>query len=370
MSIVAPVGFAAAQRTTLARPLPAVSWAHDRPTRTRYPMLSTAHGGAPLTAVLRARPEDFQVVERLGYGAQGQGEHVLLRIRKCGITTGRAVEILAQFAGVRPVAVGFAGMKDRHAVTEQSISVQLPGRTEPDWAALDRDDLQVLEHARHHRKLRRGALAGNAFVIVLRDVQGGRAAAEQVLERMRAQGVPNYFGAQRFGRCGGNVEQALAMFAGKRVPRRQRGILLSAARSHVFNAVLDARVRGKNWNRALAGELYCLAGSRSWFGPEPDSDALAQRLSTGDIHPSGPLWGDGPSPAAGDAGRLEAAIAEQNGALCAGLSAARMDQDRRALRMIPEELAWCWLDDHALELRFGLAAGSYATSVIREIALV
>lgn len=325
-----------------------------------------AHGGPPLTGVLRDRAEDFQVVENLGYTADGEGEHVLLHIRKCGLTTGQAADVLARHAGVKPNVVGYAGMKDRHAVTEQAISIQLPGLEAPDWAALARDDLEVLDHAPHRRKLKRGSLDGNHFVITLREIQGDRDRAEHVLNEIATAGVPNYFGEQRFGRRGDNVEQALAMFAGGRVPRKQRGILLSAARSYIFNSVLDARVQAGDWNQGIDGELYCLAGSRSWFGPEPDSEQLRQRVTEGDIHPSGPLWGEGDTPAAEEAARLENAIAGQQSELCAGLADARMDHDRRPLRLLPQGLGWSWLNEDSLELRFELPAGAYATTVLRE----
>lgn len=332
--------------------------------------LARAHGGAPLSGVLRAQPEDFQVIEQLGYGADGEGEHVLLTVRKRGLTTQQAAEALARHAGVKPLAVGYAGMKDRHAVTEQAFSVQLPGRAEPDWQALASDALRVLDHASHRRKLKRGALKGNRFVVVLRDVSGEREQAEAVLASMRRYGVPNYFGEQRFGRYGDNVQQARAMFAGKRVQRRQRGILLSAARSQIFNAVLDARVREQSWSRAIEGEVYCLDGSRSWFGPEQTSDELIARVAQGDIHPSGPLWGRGALPTESRAAELEQGVADDYSDLVAGLVDARMDQDRRALRLMPADLQWQWLADDALELRFHLPAGAYATTVLRELAVV
>ena len=330
--------------------------------------LQRAHGGAPLTGVLRVQPEDFQVIEQLGYGADGDGEHVLLTVRKRGLTTQQVAEMLARHAGVKPLAVGYAGMKDRHAVTEQAFSVQLPGRAEPDWQALAGDELQVLAHAPHRRKLKRGALRGNRFVIVLREVAGDHARAETVLEAIRTDGVPNYFGEQRFGRDGDNVEQARAMFAGRRVRRKQRGILLSAARSQIFNTLLDERVREQNWNLAIDGEVFCLAGSRSWFGPEEPSAALSTRLEQGDIHPSGPLWGRGELASAGRAAGLEQAVADRYPELVAGLVEAGMDQDRRALRLLPQDMEWRWLADDAIELRFELPAGAYATTVLRELA--
>jgi tRNA pseudouridine13 synthase len=228
----------------------------------------------------------------------------------------------------------------------------------------------VLAATRHSRKLKRGALRGNRFVLVLREVQGDRAAAEQVLQQIAARGVPNYYGEQRFGREGGNVAQARAMFAGRRVERDKRSFLLSAARSQIFNEVLATRVERGSWDTALEGEIWSLAGSRSWFGPEPFSDVLAGRLASGDIHPSGPLWGQGEPPSQGEAGALEREVAAANADLVAGLASARMDQERRPLRLMPKELKWRWLDDTALELSFELPAGAYATVVVRELASV
>lgn len=329
-----------------------------------------AHGGPPLTAQLRATPADFVVEEVLGYDADGDGEHVLLTVEKTGANTEWVARELARFAGVAPLAVGFAGMKDRHAVTRQSFSVQLGAQTEPDWAVFPHAEVRVLASARHRRKLKRGALAGNRFVLVLREVQGDRDAAERVLAAMAARGVPSYFGEQRFGRGGANVERAQAMFAGRRVDRTLRGLLLSAARAEVFNAVLAARVERAAWDVPLAGELWNLDGSRSWFGPEPWSDVLAARLAAFDIHPSGPLWGAGAHPAADAVAALEQEIAATLPELCAGLVAAGLQHERRALRLHPAALEWIWREGTALELRFTLPAGAYATVVVRELAAV
>jgi tRNA pseudouridine13 synthase len=322
----------------------------------------------PLAAQLRSTPEDFLVEEILGYEADGEGEHALLWVEKRGANTDWVARELARFAGVPPVAVGYAGLKDRHAVTRQAFSVQLAGKADPDWSAFPHADVKVLAAARHKRKLKRGALRGNRFVLVLRQVEGDRARAEEVLGRIAARGVPNYFGEQRFGRGGGNVEQARAMFAGRRVDRDKRAFLLSAARSHIFNEVLAGRVEREAWDTPLDGEIWSLAGTRSWFGPEPFDATLADRLARGDIHPSGPLWGQGETPARDAAGELENAVAAANADLAEGLAAARMDQERRALRLIPQALRWRWLDADALELAFELPAGAYATVVVRELA--
>jgi tRNA pseudouridine13 synthase len=158
------------------------------------------------------------------------------------------------------------------------------------------------------------------------------------------------------------------MFAGRRVDRDKRHFLLSAARSHIFNAVLAARVEQGCWDAPMEGEIWSLDGSRSWFGPEPFDAVLSERLAKGDIHPSGPLWGRGETPAQADAAALENAVAAANADLSEGLVAAKMDQERRALRMIPRGLHWRWLEGDALELSFELPAGAYATTVVRELA--
>jgi len=332
--------------------------------------LPCAYGTPPLGAQLRSSPEDFVVEEILGYDADGAGEHALLWVEKRGANTDWVARELAKFAGVSQVAVGYAGMKDRHAVTRQTFSVQLAGKPDPDWSTFPHADVKVLAATRHSRKLKRGALRGNRFVLVLRDAQGDREAAERVLAQIAARGVPNYYGEQRFGREGGNVEQARAMFAGRRVERDKRSFLLSAARSQIFNSVLAARVERDAWDKPLDGEIWSLAGSRSWFGPEPFTDVLAERLARADIHPSGPLWGQGEPPAQAEAGALEREIGAAYGDLAAGLAAARMDQERRPLRLMPKDLRWRWHDDGALELSFELPAGAYATVVVRELARV
>lgn len=330
--------------------------------------LPYAYGRPPLTAQLRSTPEDFQVEEILGYDADGEGEHALLWVEKRGANTDWVARELARFAEIPPLNVGYAGLKDRHAVTRQTFSVQLAGKPDPDWSAFPHAEVKVLAATRHKRKLKRGALRGNRFVLVLRQVQGDREAAEQVLRQIADRGVPNYFGEQRFGREGGNVAQARAMFGGKRVDRDKRSFLLSAARSHIFNAVLAARVERNAWDTPMEGEIWSLAGTRSWFGPEPFDAALADRLTRADIHPSGPLWGQGATPAGADAAVLENEIAAANNDLAEGLAAARMDQERRPLRLLPKDLKWRWLEDDALELAFELPAGAYATVIVRELA--
>jgi len=331
--------------------------------------LPRAHGEAVLSARIRSVPEDFRVEEVDAFEASGSGEHLLLAIEKRGMNTAFAARRIAEWAGVPESAIGYAGLKDRHAVTRQRFSVHLPKKVAPDLAALASPDLRVLDAQWHSRKLPRGALAGNRFVLLLRDVQGARATIEQRLQAIAARGVPNYFGEQRFGRGGDNVANALAMFGGRRERRDQRTLLLSAARSELFNRVLAARVSDGSWDRALEGEIWMLDGSRSVFGPEPWTDELARRLAAFDIHPTGPLWGTGALRSTDAAHVLEtAALADAESlALRAGLERAGLRQERRSLRLRPGELAREWPEPEQLRLRFTLPAGCYATTVLAEL---
>lgn len=330
--------------------------------------LPFAHGRLVLGGRIRVSAEDFRVSEILGFEPSGEGEHAFLDVEKRGLNTDRVATALARFAGVKPVAVGYAGMKDRHAVTRQFFTVQLPGRQAPDWSELGVEGAWVLEATRHHRKIRRGALRGNRFCIVARELTGEREAAAERLETVRRLGVPNYFGEQRFGRGGDNLRQAGRQFRGEagRLPRAKRGIYLSAARSHLFNAVLARRVEDGTWRRGLDGEIYRLDGSRAVFGPESPSGELDRRLAAFDIHPTGPLWGRGEVPTAGECRALESSVLEQHPVFRRGLEEYGMKQERRSLRLQARELEYRFEDDR-LELRFTLEPGAYATAVLREI---
>lgn len=326
-----------------------------------------AHAGPPLSGRLRSVPEDFVVDEDLGFVPDGAGEHVFLRVEKRGANTDWVARELARFAGVGAEAVSYAGLKDRHAVTRQTFSLHLPGKRDPEWATLAHAEFRIIEAARHGRKLKRGALNGNFFQVMLRDVAGDRGAADRLIAAIAAGGVPNYFGEQRFGRGGANVERALAMFAGRRVQRHERSLLLSAARSHLFNCVLAARVERGDWNRPLEGEVWMLAGSHSIFGPEPLTPELLERHTRGDIDPTGPLWGEGELRSGAAVAELERAIAAQHAGLASGIVANGLRQERRALALRPRDLTANWLSDNQLELRFYLGSGAYATTLLREI---
>lgn len=329
-------------------------------------------GESVLQARMRAQWEDFRVMEDLGFEPSGSGEHLLLRIEKRGANTAWVAEQLVRWAGIAPMGVSYAGLKDRHAVTEQTFSVHLAKRVAPEPLP-EHESFRVLDQAWHARKLPRGALAGNHFVLRLREVRGERAAVEDRLTQISARGVPNYFGEQRFGHDGGNVASAKAMFAGKRVDRAKRGFLISAARSSLFNSVLAERVLQGTWDRALDGEVFMLDGSHSVFGPEPLDERLQQRLIDMDIHPTGPMWGRGELRPQADVQTLENGVLADQDELKRGLEAEGLRQERRSLRLPVRQLQWQWLSDSPdsaspdLELRFFLPAGAYATVVLHAL---
>ena len=317
---------------------------------------------------LREQPEDFRVIEQLGFAPGGGGEHLWTYIRKRGANTDWVAKQLARWADVPAMAVSYAGLKDRHAVTEQWFSIHLPGRPDPDPASMVIEGVECLDTVRHNRKLKRGGLKANRFEITLRDYDGDLGALETRWAAVLANGVPNAFGEQRFGRDAGNLDQARAWFAGGRPPRdkHQRGLLLSAARSAVFNAILERRIAERTWNQGLDGDVMMLDGSHSVFEAPQIDDTLRQRLQTGDIHPTGPLWGEGEPMTTGAVRALEAAVANEHADLCSGLLAARMNQERRSLRLPVGEGSFTRTDQGPV-LGFNLPAGSYATVVVAQM---
>jgi tRNA pseudouridine13 synthase len=331
--------------------------------------LGFAWGGPPASGRLRSTPEDFLVREIPLVEPAGEGEHVWLLIRKRQENTEQVARSLARLAGVSQRDVSYAGLKDRNAVTEQWFSVYLPGGSEPEWNAIDSASVTLLRHARHNRKLRRGALRGNAFCIRVRDITGDRPELERRLSDVAAGGVPNYFGEQRFGRGGSNLRTAERLFSQSagRLPRAQRGLALSAARSCLFNQVLARRVELRSWDRPLPGEALQLEGTHSYFIAGQVDETLLGRVREGDVHPTGPLYGRGESPATGEALQVETDCLAPCEVWCRGLIDAGLKQDRRSLRLLIGSPAWSWPEPDCLELSFSLPAGAFATSVLREL---
>lgn len=331
------------------------------------PVWPYVYGGPSGQGKIRSLPEDFIVTEHLSFEPSGSGEHAFLQIEKKGENTEYVARQLSRFANVRQRDVSYAGLKDRYAVTTQWFSVWLPGKADPDWTQFESDSMKVLQAVRHARKLKRGVLSGNSFKLTIRDWQGDQEKTNRQLEQIKADGIANYFGLQRFGNEGQNVSKALAMFRGAKVGREQRSMYLSAARSYLFNQILACRVTQNNWNQPVAGDTYQFDLSHSCFQSDQPDAEIIRRLTAKEIHPTGVLWGKGNADVSADAFDIEQAVINAHNELAQGLIASAVDRDRRALRVGVQDLQWRFVNDDVLELCFTLPAGSYATSVLREI---
>ncbi len=313
---------------------------------------------------LKRNNEDFRVTELPLVLPSGEGEHIWLHVKKDGANTAYVAQCLANYAGVKEIDVGYAGLKDRYAITQQWFSIYYPKGETPDFLLLKHDEFTVLAQSRHVKKCRRGDLLGNTFDIVLRDVEGEQANIEANLMQIQQHGIPNYFGPQRFGHDGGNVEQGYLMLTRETRDRHQKkkGIYLSAVRSFVFNEILAERINNGLWGKTLEGDVL------------DDADLKKTDLNEAVLNnsgmPTGALWGRGRISTTAAAAELENAIAKQHAPLCEGMEHAGLKQERRALAAIPKEMIWQWLNHEnstQLQLTFSLSAGYYATSVLREI---
>ncbi|MBV8404809.1 MAG: tRNA pseudouridine(13) synthase TruD [Gammaproteobacteria bacterium] len=325
-----------------------------------------AHGPPPAQGLLRCEPEDFLVEEELGFVPAGRGAHLLLKVRKRNANTQWVAGELARFARCRPAEVGYAGLKDRRAIAVQWFSLPQP-RAPLDFAQLRATDFEVLEAHPHTRKLPRGALVANRFAVRIRAHGEGAGLAAQLAARLAAiaqRGVPNYFGPQRFGRGGGNLRGPSA--AAARSSRQQRSFALSAARSVIFNALLAARVSDGSWERLRAGDVANIDGSGSIFAIEHVDAALSERCARLEIHPTGPLWGQGSLGSTGEVLELEKLIAARYPDAARDCTDAGMAQERRSLRLAVQELR-CESEPQAVRVHFRLARGGFATAVLAEL---
>ncbi|WP_082638052.1 MULTISPECIES: tRNA pseudouridine(13) synthase TruD [unclassified Psychrobacter] len=348
-------------------------------------------------ATYKSHNTDFVVNELLPLDFTGEGEHLWLHIEKSGINTAYLAKLLSEWAEIPLRDVGYSGLKDRHALTTQWFSLRIPKKQLPatEFAPVDigeRESVTIIAQHWHNKKLGRGTHRANQFIITLRNIKlegSDKASVDQHLQNISASGVPNYFGPQRFGWHGNNITEALRLFARpapafkpqtkkskrKRVPREQNAMELSAARSLLFNEILAARVRAGNWNTGLAGEVFNLDGSGSIFASEEIDESLCARVASGDIHPTGVLWGVGNDKVSGTAAQLENDVIQNNPLLtqlAAGLEQRDVKAQRRALRLPIEALSWEWReeqnsDKQMLVLNFTLTTGSFATSVLASL---
>lgn len=326
-----------------------------------------AYGGPILTGELKVKPEDFIVIEKLGYQPSGDGEHVYCYVHKTGMDTQRVADCLASFAKVTRQSVHYAGLKDKQAQTEQWFSVHLPGKNTPDFTSIKNEKFKVLEQKRHLKKIKRGVLIGNNFNIRIRDIKGSLEQIDQKIKLLK-QGVPNYFGLQRFGINGQNLLKAEdLLFNNKKIKNKQlKGLLYSSVRSWLFNMQLAKRVKEQTWNNLINGDLVNLTGTNSFFVCQEVDDELKLRLKEQDIMPAGLLWGSYEQTKFED---VYQSIRHKLNDYKKWLD----ELENRGLVMMTRSLVCLTTDliykieEQDLILSFSLPKGSYATMFIREL---
>lgn len=312
---------------------------------------------------LRQTPEDFRVEELPLYLPSGEGDFLYLHVEKTGHTTAHLMRELCSQLGVRDRDVGAAGLKDRHAVTTQWLS--LPARAERGLGTFSLPGVRILEVSRHSNKLGLGHLRGNRFTVRVRGAAGQAATAGDTLAWLAARGVPNYFGPQRFGLGGLNAEEGLRVLRGEsrlRDPRVRR-FLTSSVQSAVFNAFLSLRLERGVFDRLLTGDMAKKHDTGGVFLVE-DAQAESARAERGEVSATGTLFGKKVRPLTLEAGALEDEALSLFG-LTPGAFAARRG-DRRLVRVFPSETALAPRED-GYSLTFALPRGSFATSVLREV---
>jgi tRNA pseudouridine13 synthase len=327
-------------------------------------------GPALGSARFKAAFEDFQVDEILGFEPTGEGEHCLAWIEKVDRNTNDVATEVAKKLGIRRRLVEHCGLKDRNAITRQWFSLHLPGRDCPSAEELNSNGIRVLKFTRNLRKLRRGCHYGNRFTIRLRECTFSKEEAAQRWQAIVARGVPNYFGPQRFGNDGANIELARRFMSGEVEIRDRslRGILISAARSFIFNACVAKRIELGTWDVPMDGEVFGFADKRSLVIPGNLRGDEFERVLNGTLELTAPLWGEGESLSLGQVREFEDRIAQSYPEIIAGLARFHLKKERRVIRLRPEASAIDWESDTTLVLRFDLPSGTYATTLLREFA--
>lgn len=335
---------------------------------TRFSLEFPTAWGQPVgTATLKQQPEDFQVIEVLPETPQGDGEHLWLTLEKTGQNTLWIARKLAQWAGIPQRAVSYAGLKDRHGVTRQTFSLHLMNQDAPE-SPFDLEGVIELARCRHGRKLRTGQLIGNQFRIRMRDYDGDPLAFEQRWQCLVDGGFPNYFGLQRFGHNGANLDRAERWLGGSlKLPRPQQGLHLSAMRSWLFNAQLARRVEQGNWNQLLPGDFAQFREGRGGFWCQED-DLADARVASGALSPTASLPGEARDSSVEFMARETEALAEHRD-MVEALQAKRVDRTLRKLRVFPEQAQLAWEGTDPI-MSFFLPAGSYATALLFECVTV
>lgn len=317
---------------------------------------------------LKAKPEHFQVNENLGFEFTGSGEHLMVRIRKTGENTSFVANELAKACGVKSKDVSWAGLKDRHAVTEQWLSVHLPKGDTPDFSAFlaQYPSIEILATDRHNKKLRPGDLVGNQFVVTISEVSDVQDVIAR-LESVAKRGVPNYFGSQRFGNQGNNLSEARRWGRDNVRTRNQnkRSLYLSAARSWIFNTILSQRIEKDLFAQPVVGDLVQHGDERVSVSSD-NLATISEQVTLGQAQITAAMAGDNDLPTQQQALELEQPHLDAEPDLMALIRGNRMRHERREIALMAQDLTW-HVDGDQVTLKFSLDAGCFATAIVREL---
>lgn len=335
------------------------------------PVCKSVFPNLAASADFKLEPEDFIVVEELGFEPEGSGEHLFLFVEKKNLTTDRLIGDIARSLDLKKKQVAYSGLKDKDAITRQWISVPWPIKQNlPDANMVVGESWKVLEMKRHLRKLKKGVHKANHFTITLKNVVGEQSDIDERLQQISEQGVPNYFGPQRFGFGGQNVSKAKALFAGElKLKPAQRSIYYSAARSYLFNQYLSKRIEAGFYLHPVDGDVFMLEGTHSVFAEDSHSEKIVERFNSHDIHSCGVLYGQGQA-LQGEAQTLWSDVVTAETEVAEGLMAAGLKSSYRALRLPVKALNWKWNNDNQCKLEFTLPSGSFATAVLHEVIII
>ena len=322
-----------------------------------------------LSGRIKSQPDDFRVVEQLGFEPDGDGEHLFLYLRKTGLTTPQLVDQVCRSLDVSPRQAGYSGLKDKHAVTEQWISVHLPGCSQIPHID-ETNQYQILDARWHRRKLRVGSHRSNRFDIRVRDIGGDAhdAGLTSVGELIVQGGFANYFGDQRFGSAGDNITQALRMLGSrhksKRLSRHRRSLYLSAIRSELFNRILARRIADGIWTAPMPGDVFMLEGSHSIFS-EDLSEPILRRYTELDLHSALSLYGLGDSRVSKEARAIEDAVFSACSDLTEILQRQQVAHAYRASRAQAHDLQLEFdHENRSMRLQVELERGVYLTTLL------
>lgn len=329
---------------------------------------SWLYGKPVATGKLKQLPEHFIVKEVLGFTFTGKGEHLMVKIRKTGENTKYVANELAKFCGVKSKDISWAGLKDRHAITEQWLSVHLPKSNHLKFALFEvsHPGVEILEMTRHNKKLRPGDLLGNSFQLIATEVTDMDDVLSR-LEKVKVSGVPNYFGSQRFGHEGNNVTEA-RRWGRENVRTRdntKRSFYLSAARSWIFNHIVSQRITEGYFTQPVDGDILLDQHGRT-VNENVTSEENIQKIQKGEWSISAALAGDNQLPTSETALALEQPQLDAEPDLMALIRGNRMRHERRSVELHPENLSWSTEGD-TLTLNFSLSSGSFATVIVREL---